>query len=248
MEIITRKEAKELGLVFYFTGEECIKGHISDRYVSTNKCCECLEEQKAENSFQWEERAENRVTKKQKAKEALRFIRETLSEVSETEKTGLLTNYTFGSEDLDILPRTKEIAKELDEPFYDTKLPCKNNHLSKRSTETGLCVACVKENKENYKPWAKIYSQLRRKRELEADGHFSNADIQLIYMNQEGQCVYCDALFDDTGYHIDHIMPLCKGGSHWPDNLQLLCPTCNLSKSGKDPNQYEKEIGFIRNV
>lgn len=41
MQIISRQEAKELGLKLYFTGKPCTHGHISDRYVSNSLCKEC---------------------------------------------------------------------------------------------------------------------------------------------------------------------------------------------------------------
>jgi 5-methylcytosine-specific restriction endonuclease McrA len=40
--IITRKEAKALGLLRYFTGKSCPKDHISERFTSYGQCCECL--------------------------------------------------------------------------------------------------------------------------------------------------------------------------------------------------------------
>lgn len=42
MEIITRKEAKELGLKRYFTGKPCKRGNVSERYVP-NKMCLCVD-------------------------------------------------------------------------------------------------------------------------------------------------------------------------------------------------------------
>lgn len=41
MKIVTRKEAKALGLKRYFTGKACIHGHVTERYVSDVKCVEC---------------------------------------------------------------------------------------------------------------------------------------------------------------------------------------------------------------
>lgn len=40
----TRKEAKKLGVMFFFTGEPCKWGHIAPRYVSSNGCCVCREQ------------------------------------------------------------------------------------------------------------------------------------------------------------------------------------------------------------
>jgi 5-methylcytosine-specific restriction endonuclease McrA len=33
-----------------------------------------------------------------------------------------------------------------------------------------------------------------------------------------------------TGLHLDHILPEFMGGTAEPENLQLLCPTCNRRK------------------
>jgi hypothetical protein len=41
MEIISRKEAKEKGLLHYFTGIPCIHGHIARRRVNDRNCAEC---------------------------------------------------------------------------------------------------------------------------------------------------------------------------------------------------------------
>ena len=43
-------------------------------------------------------------------------------------------------------------------------------------------------------------------------------------------CRACDATVDHL-YEIDHIVPIHKGGSNAPNNLQLLCFACHRHKS-----------------
>jgi 5-methylcytosine-specific restriction endonuclease McrA len=37
---------------------------------------------------------------------------------------------------------------------------------------------------------------------------------------------------------IDHKLPLSRGGSNYPDNLQLLCKSCNDSKSARTMDEW----------
>ncbi|AFC22715.1 hypothetical protein VchM-138_0036 [Vibrio phage vB_VchM-138] len=41
MEIISRAEAKQLGLTHYFTGKPCKHGHVTKRFTGTAICIEC---------------------------------------------------------------------------------------------------------------------------------------------------------------------------------------------------------------
>ena len=38
---------------------------------------------------------------------------------------------------------------------------------------------------------------------------------------------------DSVGLHIDHIVPISKGGKSIPSNLQVLCSKCNGAKSSR---------------
>lgn len=44
METTKRRDAAIMGLSKYFTGTVCNRGHLSERYVSTGQCVECLSE------------------------------------------------------------------------------------------------------------------------------------------------------------------------------------------------------------
>lgn len=43
-------------------------------------------------------------------------------------------------------------------------------------------------------------------------------------------CAHCGAT---EGLTLDHIMPRVYGGTNMQENLQLLCPPCNVEKSKK---------------
>ncbi len=42
MTLLSRKDAKSIGVKRFFTGKPCIRGHIAERFVSTNSCIECM--------------------------------------------------------------------------------------------------------------------------------------------------------------------------------------------------------------
>lgn len=52
-------------------------------------------------------------------------------------------------------------------------------------------------------------------------------------MNQNWQCALCATKISLDTSHADHIKPYSKGGKTTIDNLQMLCPNCNLRKSNK---------------
>lgn len=83
----------------------------------------------------------------------------------------------------------------------------------------------------------KANHQRRRARLRNANGSFTAADIQLMYKQQKAKCWYCQKSIED-GYHIEHRVPLSRGGSNNPSNIVLACPSCNLSKHDKLPHEW----------
>ncbi len=87
----------------------------------------------------------------------------------------------------------------------------------------------------------------RRARMRNAEGTHTPEDIQRIFAEQEGQCAYCGIrLFWEIpgDVHIDHIQPLARGGSNWPDNLACTCADCNLSKVDKNLDEWIAARGW----
>lgn len=68
--------------------------------------------------------------------------------------------------------------------------------------------------------------------------------LPALLSKQRGRCAGCGASIRN-GYHADHVVPLARGGKHEPDNIQLLCPRCNMTKHAKDPVEWRQSIGQL---
>jgi 5-methylcytosine-specific restriction endonuclease McrA len=77
----------------------------------------------------------------------------------------------------------------------------------------------------------------RRSLKLGLKGFFTRKTVKNLFVKQKGRCVCCGELLQ-KGYEVDHIIPLSKGGTNYPNNLQLLTKNCNRKKSNKAMKQY----------
>lgn len=57
---------------------------------------------------------------------------------------------------------------------------------------------------------------------------------QLISTRQKNKCWWCQNELAAT-FHLDHVIPVSKGGLHALNNLVAACPSCNLKKHTKMP-------------
>lgn len=55
------------------------------------------------------------------------------------------------------------------------------------------------------------------------------------------RCYLCGKLIPIGHRHVDHIVPLSKGGVHRPSNLAVACDNCNREKHTKMP----EEVGIL---
>ena len=136
-----------------------------------------------------------------------------------------------------ILERCKKYRKA----NYKRELERKKKY---REANKKMILEYLKKYREANPEYVSTYGRNRCARKRNAIGNHTKNDILNLLVLQKSKCAICRYSIKD-GYHVDHIIPLAKGGSNYKENLQLLCPTCNLSKNAKDPISFMQERGFL---
>lgn len=86
--------------------------------------------------------------------------------------------------------------------------------------------------------------QHRRRLRAKVEGKHTAAEVAEIILLQKGKCAYCRKLVGDKP-HIDHIVPIAKGGTNDRRNLQLTCARCNQTKNRTDPIVFAQRLGLL---
>lgn len=192
LHCISRKDAINAGLLKYFTGLPCVRGHVDELYVSGFACLSCSK---------WK---------------------------IETDKER--------KSEYDRIYRAQDPEKCLQRSLAWTAANReKSNQIKKRWAERNPESAIVQQSR-------------RRAAKASSTGKHTIKDVREILEKQRCMCASCFNKLKKTGknrYHVDHIMPLAKGGSNGRENIQILCPPCNLKKSAKDPYLFAQSMGRL---
>jgi len=212
-EFVSLALAKQLGLKLYFTGKPCKKGHISERYVKNRGCVTCYHEQ-----GKLRERKE--YNKKYYAKNC-EHIKTKVKSYRETNP--------------DVNKRSK--AKRMDKIRAYDRMRAKRDYDKKKI----IVDRWKRNNPERAKELAVARSARRRARERNAKGYWTRKTIVEMRKNQKNKCWWCEKDLAN-GYHVDHRIPLAKGGSNEVSNLVIACPTCNFHKGAKMPWEFNGRL------
>ena len=80
----------------------------------------------------------------------------------------------------------------------------------------------------NYECTLKEYNSLNQRKLMTKELRYQ------IIARDKYTCQHCGKYMpDEVGLHVDHIVPISKGGKTILSNLQVLCSKCNGSKSNK---------------
>lgn len=82
------------------------------------------------------------------------------------------------------------------------------------------------------------------KRRAKTRVSLSEGLVDRLFELQKGRCTCCGMPLEDK-FHIDHIVPLARGGKHEDKNIQLLRAKCNMQKKDRDPIKFMQARGFL---
>ena len=99
---------------------------------------------------------------------------------------------------------------------------------SNKDRANALCAAWIAANKSRHRDYQRLYQAGRRVKV----GFVSvgKIDLAALLKRAGGCCEICGTGLGDTGFHVDHIIPIARGGLHTQENLQIAHPFCNQSK------------------
>lgn len=77
-----------------------------------------------------------------------------------------------------------------------------------------------------------------RRRARLAGAEYERVDRGEIIRRDNSTCYLCSTKLALAEIHLDHVIPLARGGSHTASNLRVACAKCNLAKGAMTLDEY----------
>ena len=96
--------------------------------------------------------------------------------------------------------------------------------------------------------WRRVSNAKRAQMVRENGGHFSKKDIPGMHAAQRGLCYFCGTPIELTSnsLHVDHYVPIVKGGKNDLSNMVLTCAKCNMLKNAMNGNNFDVKDRKLR--
>lgn len=124
-----------------------------------------------------------------------------------------------------------------DVPVKPSHATTEGTYCSRECMALSYRVSLKGKNNPNYrhgkagtKTWLRAHRVTVMAKRKNAPGKHTADDILDLMRHQRCECAICHCSITDK-FHVDHRIPLARGGHNNVGNLQLLCPRCNLKKN-----------------
>lgn len=103
----------------------------------------------------------------------------------------------------------------------------------KRRQASGEAAASLRKYRASHPEKVAEWGQSRRSANI---GRVKRGTVARLLESQGRACGYCGA--EIPPYHLDHKLPVCRGGTNAPENLHLTCPRCNMRKAAMTHDEF----------
>lgn len=134
-----------------------------------------------------------------------------------------------------------QIAKRKREWRKNNPDKVRKHKLDSQRRNRASANARSKRFRQRHRDKVRTWTRIQQHRRRHAPGKFTRQDIELQYRSQKGLCWWCGMSLSDD-FHIDHRVPLARGGTNAPENLCISCPDCNRSKGAKLPHEWNGRL------
>lgn len=261
--------AKAAGVSRYDSTIPCRHGHIGKRFTLDRKCCICnaikckqrhdkrvgaagliARSKRASRALLRREesaaRSRDYAARSALRQEAIASGAATYKATTSCPKGHLSDRYTGNGMCVDCAKEKSKIRGE--DGYYKShyaknliQILAKQREYHRRAGGRSVAQAKVwaARNPQKRKAISKQYKSRRRSQE---ECGITGGMLAMWIRDQQKICFYCRSDCTET-FHVDHFLPLSKGGAHVLTNLRIACPSCNLHKHAKTPDVWIEEVG-----
>lgn len=150
------------------------------------------------------------------------------------------------SKNLNHINNTRRIRYSKNKPKYleQNKINYSKHRDKRRASQSKYYYDNLNYYKERNKKYrndnkeATLLRNRKRQKKIIA-ANITQKDINNLLLKFENKCFYCFCdIKRGNNLHLDHKIPLCRGGEHNINNIVPSCKTCNLRKGRKNPEEF----------
>jgi 5-methylcytosine-specific restriction endonuclease McrA len=128
-----------------------------------------------------------------------------------------------------------EVRREERRRYREKNRPHLRAYQREYEKRTGEAARWKRDHPDNVREYD--YRAGSKRRAQKRDAFVEDISREVVWSRNAGMCGICQRPVPLKGMHVDHIIPLARGGEHSYANTQPAHPTCNARKGAKLPTE-----------